>query len=89
MGNQLRQREGRSAPKVVAGPKGRATIRKDGFGRPSIVDLMKVLDFDSSLTARKQPAQELGYKSELNGSADMNTVAATNLSLPLSAVELF
>ncbi len=40
--------------------------------RKSIVDLMKVLDIDSSLTARKQLAQELGYKGELNGSAEMN-----------------
>jgi hypothetical protein len=40
--------------------------------RRSIVDLMKVLDLDSSLTSRKQLAQELGYKGELNGSAEMN-----------------
>ena len=40
--------------------------------RESIVDLMKVLDLDSSLTARKQLASELGYKGELNGSAEMN-----------------
>jgi hypothetical protein len=40
--------------------------------RRSIVDLMRVLDLDSSLTARKQLAQELGYKGELNGSAEMN-----------------
>jgi hypothetical protein len=40
--------------------------------RRSIVDLMKVLDLDSSLAARKQLAQELGYKGELNGSAEMN-----------------
>jgi hypothetical protein len=40
--------------------------------RRSIVDLMKVLDLDSSLSARKQLAQELGYKGELNGSAEMN-----------------
>jgi hypothetical protein len=39
----------------------------------SIVDLMKLLKLDSSLTARKQLAQELGYKGELNGSAEMNT----------------
>jgi hypothetical protein len=38
----------------------------------SIVDLMKLLNLDSSLTARKQLAQELGYKGELNGSAEMN-----------------
>jgi len=38
----------------------------------SIVDLMKLLKLDSSLTARKQLAQELAYKGELNGSAEMN-----------------
>src|SRR5262245_40040752 len=40
--------------------------------RQSIVDLMKLLGLDSSLNARKQLAQELGYKGELNGSAEMN-----------------
>jgi hypothetical protein len=40
--------------------------------RRSIVDLMKVLDLDSSLSARKELAKELGYKGELNGSAEMN-----------------
>ena len=40
--------------------------------RKSIVDLMKVLDLDSSLNARKELAKELGYKGELNGSAEMN-----------------
>jgi Domain of unknown function (DUF3597) len=38
----------------------------------SIVDLMKLLKLDSSLSARKQLAQELGYKGSLDGSADMN-----------------
>ena len=38
----------------------------------SIVDLMKLLDLDSSLNARKQLAQELGYKGALDGSAEMN-----------------
>jgi hypothetical protein len=38
----------------------------------SIVDLMKLLKLDSSLNARKQLAQELGYKGELTGSAEMN-----------------
>ena len=38
----------------------------------SIVDLMKLLKLDSSLTARKQLAQELGYKGSLDGSAEMN-----------------
>jgi hypothetical protein len=40
--------------------------------RKSIVDLMKVLDLDSSLNARKELAKELGYTGELNGSAEMN-----------------
>jgi hypothetical protein len=40
--------------------------------KQSIVDLMKVLKLDSSLNARKQLAQELGYKGALNGSAEMN-----------------
>ena len=38
----------------------------------SIVDLMKLLDMDSSLTARKELAAELGYEGPLDGSADMN-----------------
>jgi quercetin dioxygenase-like cupin family protein len=38
----------------------------------SIVDLMKLLKLDSSLTARKHLAQELGYKGSLDGSAEMN-----------------
>ena len=38
----------------------------------SIVDLMKLLKLDSSLSARKELAQELGYKGSLDGSAEMN-----------------
>ena len=38
----------------------------------SIVDLMKLLQLDSSLSARKQLAQELGYKGSPDGSAEMN-----------------
>jgi hypothetical protein len=38
----------------------------------SIVDLMKLLDLDSGLGARKELAQELGYKGALDGSAEMN-----------------
>jgi 3-oxoacyl-ACP reductase-like protein len=41
--------------------------------RQSIVDLMKALKLDSSLGARKQLAQELGYSGALDGSAEMNT----------------
>ena len=41
--------------------------------RHSIVDLMKVLDLDSSLSARKALAQELHYTGNTNDSAAMNT----------------
>jgi hypothetical protein len=40
--------------------------------RTSIVDLMKALDIDSSLTARKELAKELGYAGDTNDSATMN-----------------
>jgi hypothetical protein len=40
--------------------------------KTSIVDLMKLLDLDSSLGARKELAQELGYQGALDGSAEMN-----------------
>ena len=38
----------------------------------SIVDLMKLLNLDSSLTARKQLATELHYSGNMNDSASMN-----------------
>lgn len=40
--------------------------------RTSIVDLMKALDIDSSLSARKELAQELGFTGDSNDSASMN-----------------
>ncbi len=40
--------------------------------RTSIVDLMKLLDLDSSLNARKELAQELHYSGDINDSAAMN-----------------
>jgi hypothetical protein len=40
--------------------------------RKSIVDLMKVLDLDSGLGARKELAKELGYTGDMNDSAKMN-----------------
>jgi hypothetical protein len=40
--------------------------------RTSIVDLMKALGLDSSLTARKQLASELKYTGDINDSATMN-----------------
>lgn len=48
------------------------TGRKDYDWKKSIVDLMKLLDLDSGLAARKQLAQELGYTGALDGSAEMN-----------------
>lgn len=40
--------------------------------KTSIVDLMKALDIDSSLTARKELAKELGYTGDTGDSATMN-----------------
>jgi hypothetical protein len=40
--------------------------------RTSIVDLMKALDIDSSFSARKELAKELGYTGDSSDSASMN-----------------
>ena len=40
--------------------------------RTSIVDLMKALDINSSFSARKELAKELGYTGDSNDSASMN-----------------
>lgn len=40
--------------------------------KTSIVDLLKLLDLDSSLTARKELAAELGYTGDTSDSATMN-----------------
>jgi hypothetical protein len=40
--------------------------------RTSIVDMMKALDLDSSLSARKELAKELGYTGDTSDSATMN-----------------
>jgi hypothetical protein len=40
--------------------------------RTSIVDLMKLLELDSSLNARKDLAKELHYAGDTNDSATMN-----------------
>ena len=52
--------------KVAAGQKEKYDWQK------SIVDLMKLLNLDSSLNARKELAKELGYTGALDGSAEMN-----------------
>lgn len=40
--------------------------------RTSIVDLLKLLDLPSDLEARKNLAEDLGYKGKLDGSFRMN-----------------
>ena len=40
--------------------------------KKSIVDLMKLLNLDSSLSARKELAKELNYTGDTNDSASMN-----------------
>ena len=52
-----------------------AAVKKNGQKldwRRSIVDMMKALDLDSSLSARKELADELGYKGDKGDSATMN-----------------
>ncbi|MBR7621010.1 DUF3597 domain-containing protein [Phenylobacterium sp. 20VBR1] len=48
--------------------------QKGGGGnwRTSIVDLLKMLDLDSSLDARKELGQELGVHAGADGSAEQN-----------------
>jgi hypothetical protein len=70
--------QGKNAPMTRAEVEAMIQQIEDDSGqkynwRQSIVDLMKLLDLDSSLNARKQLAQELGYTGALDGSAQMNT----------------
>ena len=53
--------------------------------RTSIVDLMKVLDLNSSLGARKELAQELGYTGDTNDSAKMNVWLHKQVMIKLAA----
>jgi hypothetical protein len=55
---------------VLTGLAGRN--KEDLDWRKSIVDLMKLLDLDSSLSARKELAEELHYTGDMNDSAKMN-----------------
>ena len=55
---------------VLDGMEGQAGQKLDW--RHSIVDLMKLLDMDSSLSARKELAHELHYTGDTNDSASMN-----------------
>jgi hypothetical protein len=71
---------GSSPPPAVAGKVDVAEILddledesdEDLDWRHSIVDLMKLLKLDSSLTARKTLATELGYTGNMGDSASMN-----------------
>jgi len=53
--------------------------------RRSIVDLMKLLDLDSSLAARKELAKELGYTGSTDDSATMNIWLHKNVMVKLAA----
>ena len=53
--------------------------------RTSIVDLMKALDLDSSLSARKQLAKELNYKVNTKDSAKMNVWLHKQIMIKLAA----
>jgi glucose/arabinose dehydrogenase len=54
--------------KQIAQEKGNPHLNYDS----SIVDLMKLLDLDSSLSNREELATELGYTGAKDGSAEMN-----------------
>jgi hypothetical protein len=53
--------------------------------RTSIVDLMKALGLDSSLSARKQLAKELNYAGDTNDSATMNVWLHKQIMAKLAA----
>ena len=69
-----------AAPAAASSPVDVAAIMDNLAGRASqqlnwrtsIVDLMKLINLDSSLAARKQLAQELNYSGDMNDSASMN-----------------
>lgn len=64
-----------AAASVEVGPILDAAVKAKGEKlewRTSIVDLMKALDIDSSLTTRKELAKELHYTGDTNNSASMN-----------------
>ena len=51
----------------------------------SIVDLMKLLDLDSSLAARKELATELNYRGDMSDSARMNIWLHKQVMVKLAA----
>ena len=60
--------------------------QKGGGGnwRTSIVDLLKMLDLDSSLEARKELAAELGVAAGPHGSAEQNTALQKAVGVALA-----
>ena len=62
-------------------------LSKGGGGnwRTSIVDLLKLLDLDSSLTARKDLAQELSVRAGADGSAEQNIALSKAVMQKLAA----
>ncbi|HEY9217167.1 MAG TPA: DUF3597 domain-containing protein, partial [Phenylobacterium sp.] len=62
------------APVDVEAVLSEMAAQKGGGGnwRTSIVDLLKMLDLDSSLSARKELAQELGVSAGEHGSPEQN-----------------
>lgn len=66
---------GAAAPSIDVAPildKAVAAKKEKLEWRTSIVDLMKSLDIDSSLSSRKELAKELNYSGDTNDSAAMN-----------------
>jgi 3-oxoacyl-ACP reductase-like protein len=72
---------GASAPAAASAAPVDVTAIMDGLAakssekldwRRSIVDLMKLINLDSSLAARKELAQELNFSGDMNDSASMN-----------------
>lgn len=68
MGTAAQQVDVEQALTAISASKGNPDLN----WRTSIVDLMKLLDLDSSLANRAELAGELGYQGEKTGSAEMN-----------------
>jgi pyocin large subunit-like protein len=64
--------EAAPAVDVVAVLTEMAKMKEGGNWQSSIVDLLKLLDIDSSLAARKELAEELGVHAGADGSAEQN-----------------
>ena len=85
-----------SAPPAAAAPQAPVDVeavlseiadKKGGGGnwRTSIVDLLKLLELDSSLAARKELADELGVRAGEHGSAEQNIALQKALLRKLAA----